>query len=106
MATGVYISQPPSKLTDLYHELNSLYFRTVAADNSVDFNTRNRFRLIIKEYGTQNKDGHFTMGFADGSGPSFTKLEMTDLTLETIANTLMFMKMIHFKTVKKITLSR
>ena len=105
LATGVYISQPPSKLTNLYNELNSLYFRTVAADNSVDLDTRTRFQLIIKEYGTNNKDGHFTMGFADGSGPSFTKQEMMDLTLETIANTLMFMKMIHLKTVKKITFS-
>ena len=103
LATGVYISQSSSELTDLYHKLNSLYVRAVAKE-SVDFKARIRFRTTIKEYGTQNEDGHFILGFADGNGPSFTKTEMMELTFETIANTLMVMKM-NLNVVKKWNLT-
>ena len=104
LVTGIKVSQIPSNVIALYHELNSLYGR-IAVGKSIDFETRIRLRTTIKECGTQNEDGHFAMGFADGNGPSFTKTEMTELTLETIANTLMFMKIIHLQGVKKMKLS-
>lgn len=51
-------------------------------------------RLLIKEVGTDDKDGHFILRFSDGNGPAMTPMEITNLILETLANSMMFLKML------------
>lgn len=94
MLTAMYISGLKTKLLSLYEELN-----TVSATQEKNISVKTRFCLMktIKEIGTStlNKDGHFIIGLADGSGPAISSMEVFELTLEIVFNTLMFMQMVY-----------
>ena len=93
MVTGIYISQLESQLTHLYHELQGLSVFIGYLREKISVKSRLNLRLVIKEIGTHDPDGNFIIGLTDGAGPAISKKEMTDLTMETISNTLMFMEM-------------
>ena len=97
MLTGRYISGLKSTTTSLYHDLNHLSGWIVfdVHANSLSYKTRLHLRLAIKELGCETEDGHLVVGLSDGNGPAITKMEIIELTLETIANTLMVMAMVY-----------
>ena len=93
MVTGIYISQLESQLTHLYHELQGLSAFIGYLREKISVKSRSNLRLVVKELGTHDPGGNFIIGLTDGSGPAISKKEMTDLTLDTISNTIMFMEM-------------
>ena len=90
--TGLYVSGTKNMLFLLYKELNTCYVKSI---QSAEYPLRLKLktRLLIKELGNDDKDGHFVLGFADGNGPEISKMEITNLILDTIVNS-MFLKMI------------
>jgi hypothetical protein len=96
--TALYVSQINSAITSVYHGLDFLYGKTISQDRGkTPLKARSLLRRTIKEFGSQEKDGHFVIGLSDGSGPAISKAEMMNLTLDTIGNTLMFIKIIYLK---------
>ena len=58
------------------------------------FKMKLRTRLLIKELGNNDKDGHFILGLADGNGPEISPNEIFNLALVTIFNSMMFLKIV------------
>ena len=97
MLTGLYISGLKFTTTSFYENLNHLsgWIAFNVHSNSLSLKTRLHLRLVIKELGCESKDGHFEIGLSDGCGPAITKMAIIELTLETIANTLIVMDMVN-----------
>ena len=60
----------------------------------VSFKLKFKARLLIKELGNDDKDGHFVLGFSDGNGPEISNIEITYLILDTVSNSMMILKII------------
>ena len=91
--TGLYVSGTKDMLFSLYKELNTCYVRSTQG-SEYPSKLKLKTRLLIKELGNDDKDGHFVLGFSDGNGPEISKMEITNLTLETVGNSMMFLGMI------------
>ena len=91
--TGLYVSGTKNMLFLLYKELNTCYVKSI---QSAEYPLRLKLktRLLIKELGNDDKDGHFVLGFSDGNGPEISKMEITNLILDTVCNSMMFLGMI------------
>ena len=90
--TGLYVSRAKSHLNVLYLSLNSRFVRSFAA-SKMPIKIRMQAKLLLKELGSDDKDGHFVLGFADGKGPEISSMEITELILETVFNSMMFLSM-------------
>jgi len=96
LTSGLYIGLLHSKTLVLYAELNSMAARNSSGTNSYEaFKTRKNLLNCIKELGSQRTDGQFRFGIRDGHGPAISRLEMFQLTMATISNTLMLMEMVY-----------
>lgn len=94
LLTANHISQLVSKLLVLHDHLYGLAVRVcLEKQRRMSVKTLISLRLIIKELGAYDPNGNFVIGLSDGSGPAITKMEILNLTLETISNTFMFMDM-------------
>ena len=91
--TGLYVSGTKDMLLVLYKELNTCYVRSVQG-SEYPLKLKFKTRLLIKELGNDDNDGHFVLGFADGNGPEISKIEITNLILDTISNSMMFLRII------------
>ena len=91
--TGLYISGTKDMLLSLYKELNTCYVRSVQG-SEYPLKLKFQTRLLIKELGNDESDGHFVLGFADGNGPEISKMEITNLILDTVGNSMMILGMI------------
>ena len=91
--TGLYVSGTKNMLLSLYKKLNTCYVRSVLG-SEYPLKLKFKARLLIKELGNDDNDGHFVLGFADGNGPEISKMEITNLILDTIANSMMILGMI------------
>ena len=91
--TGLYISGAKNMLSLLYRELNTCYVRSIQG-TEYPLKSKLKTRLLIKELGNDDKDGHFVLGFSDGNGPEISKMEITNLILDTVGNSMMILKMI------------
>ena len=91
--TGLYVSGTKDMLLSLYKELNTGYVR---CNQGSEYPLKLKFqtRLLIKELGKDGKAGHFVLGFSDGNGPEISKMKITNLTLETVGNSMMILRMI------------
>ena len=91
--TGLYVSGTKNMLFLLYKELNTCYVRSVLG-SEYSLKLKFKARLLIKELGNDDNDGHFVLGFADGNGPEISKMEITNLILDTIGNSMMILRII------------
>ena len=89
--TGLYVSRTKNMLFLLYKELNSCYVRSVQGS---EYPLKFKARLLIRELGNDDKDGYFVLGFSDGNGPEISKMEITNLILDTVGHSMMFLKII------------
>ena len=89
--TGLYVSGTKDMLFLLYKELNTCYVRSIQGSGYL-LKLKFKARLLIKELGNNNKDGHFVLGFSDGNGPEISKMEITNLILDTVGNSMMIRK--------------
>ena len=90
--TGLYVARAKSYLNLLYSSLNSRFARSFT-DSKMLIKIRIHAKLLLKELGSDDKDGHFVVGFADGKGPNISSMEITDLIFETVFNSMMFLNM-------------
>ena len=88
LATGVYISQLNGLVSGLHNEFASLLANHLK-NKRVSLKNLFRVKLIIKELGSLETDGQFVMGLRDGNGPAISRLEIFELTMATLSNTLM-----------------
>ena len=91
--SGFYVSGTKNMLFSLYKELNTCYVRCIQG-SEYPLKLKIQTRLLIKELGNDDKDGHFVLGFSDGNGPEISKMEITNLILDTVANSMMILGMI------------
>ena len=91
--TGLYVSGTKNMLLSLYKELNTCYVRCIQG-SEYSLKLKFRTRLLIKELGNDDKDGHFILGFSDGNGPEISRMEITNLILDTVGNSMMILKII------------
>ena len=91
--TGLYVSGTKDMLFLLYKKLNTCYVRSVQG-SEYPLKLKFKTRLLIKELGNGNNDGHFVVGFADGNGSEMSIMEITNLILDTVANSMMILGMI------------
>ena len=96
LATGVYLSQLHAKVIELHNTLASLCARH-AGDERQRLSTNCMFRLkhIIQELGSLETDGQFVIGLRDGEGAATSRMEIFDLTMETVSNTLMILEFVN-----------
>ena len=89
-ATGVYVSQLLAKVIELHNTLVSLSARH-AGDKRQRLSINCMFRLkhVIQELGSLETDGQFVIGLRDGEGAATSRMEIFDLTMETLSSTLM-----------------
>ena len=88
LATGVYISQLHGIIFSLHNELASL-LPNHSKNKRVSLKNLFRAKLIIKELGSLRTDGQFVMGLRGGNGPAISRMQIFELTMATVANTLM-----------------
>ena len=92
-ATAVYVSQLHRKVTQLHKTLVTLV--SLCAKQTGDKRQRLplkclfRLKHIICELGSLETDGQFVIGLRDGEGAAISRMEIFDLTMETVNNTLM-----------------
>ena len=91
--TGLYVSGTKDMLLSLHKKLNTFYVRSIQ-ESEYPLKLKFKTRLLIKELGNNNKDGHFVLGFSDGNGPEISKMEITTLILDTVSNSMMILRMI------------
>lgn len=91
--TGLYVSQTKTMLSLLYKKLNNSFVRS-SRGSMLPFKLKIQARLLIKELGNDDKDGHFVLGFADGKGPETSPMEITNLVLDTTFNCMMILKIL------------
>ena len=96
LATGVYVSQLHAKVIELHNSLASLC-ATHAGDQRQRLSTNCMFRLkhIICELGSLETDGQFVVGLRDGEGGATSRMQIFELTMEPITNTLMILRFIN-----------
>jgi hypothetical protein len=99
MTTAMYVSQIDARIVKLYHRLQTLSVNISSAEYTqkhiiLSYKSKFVLKTIIKELGTSNlnNDGHFVIGLSDGTGPAISRMEIFELTLETIFNTLMLIQ--------------
>ena len=92
LATGVYVSQLNAQVTHLHNTLVSLCARH-AGDTRQRLSLNCMFRLkhIIQELGSLETDGQFVIGLRDGEGAATSRMQIFDLTMDTLGNTLMIL---------------
>ena len=90
LVSGVYVSQLPAKIIQLHNTLASLCARH-AVDKRQRLSLYCLFRLkyVICELGSLETDGQFVIGLIDGEGAATSRMEIFDLTMQTVSNTLM-----------------
>ena len=92
LATGVYVTQLNAKVTELHNTLASLCARHAGDKRqSLSLNCMFRLKYTIQELGSLETDGQFVIGLRDGEGAATSRLEIFDLTMETVSNTLMIL---------------
>ena len=96
LATGVYFSQLHAKVIELHNTLASLCARH-AGDKRQRLSLKCIFRLkhVICELGSLETDGQFVIGLRDGEGAATSRLEIFDMTMQTMSNTLMTLKFVN-----------
>ena len=96
LSTGVYVSQLHAKITELHNTLASLCARH-AGDERQRLSNNCMFRLkhVICELGSLETDGQFVIGLRDGEGAATSRMEIFDMTMETISNTLMILRFVN-----------
>ena len=96
LVTGAYVSQLCAKVTELHNTLVSLCARH-AGDKRQRLSLKSMFFLkhIIQELGSLETDGQFVIGLRDGEGAATSRLEIFDLTIETVTNTLMVLGIVN-----------
>ena len=88
--TGVYVSQLNAKVAELHNTLASLCARHAGDKRQrLSLNCIYRLKHVICELGSLETDGQFVIGLRDGEGAATSRLEIFDLTMETLNNTLM-----------------
>jgi len=96
LTSGLYIGHLHTMTLVLYSELNSMAARNTRSIKSYKaLKTRRNLLNCIKELGSQQTDGQFVMGLRDGHGSATSSLEMFQLTMATISNTLMMLDVIN-----------
>ena len=93
LATGVYISQLHGMVFKLHNEMACIPARH-SNNKKVSLKNIIRLRLVIKELGSLETDGQFVIGLRDGHGSAISRLEIFELTLATLGNTLMIIDMV------------
>ena len=96
LAAGVYISQLKAKVTELHNALASLCAEHKRNKrHRLSLNYMFRLKHVIEELGSLETDGQFVIGLRDGEGAATSRLEIFDLTMETVGNTLMILGFIN-----------
>ena len=95
LATGVYVSQLHAQVIQLHNTLVSLCARH-AGDQRQRLSLSCMFRLkhVICELGSRETDGQFVIGLRDGEGAATSRMEIFDMTMDTVSNTLMVLKFV------------
>lgn len=88
LGTGLYVSELNTLVLSLHNQLASVPAKH-SRNKSVSLKNMLRLRLVIKELGNLQTDGQFVLGLRDGEGPATSRLEIFQLTLTTLTNTLM-----------------
>ena len=90
LVAGVYVSQLCAVTTDLHNNLSSLCAKSVE-DQRQRLSLSNLFRLkhVIQELGSLETEGQFVIGLRGGEGAATSRMEIFDLTMDTVCNTLM-----------------
>ena len=92
LATGVYVSQLHTKVAELHKRLAFLCGRhTRIAGQRLSLKCMFRLKHIICELGNLQTDGQFVIGLRDGEGAATSRMQIFDLTMETVSNTLMIL---------------
>ena len=96
LSTGVYVSQLHAKVTQLHNALASLCVNH-AGDHRQRLSLKCMFRLkhVIQELGSLETDGQFVVGLRDGEGAATSRMEIFDMTMETLSNTLMVLRFVN-----------
>ena len=95
LATGVYVSQLPAKVIQLHNTLTSLCVRLDGHKRRLSLNCLFRLKHIIQELGSLETDGQFVIGLRDGEGAATSRMEIFNLTMDTLSNTLMILGFIN-----------
>ena len=90
LATGVYVSQLHTKVAELHKNLAFLCARHTGIPR-LSLKCMFRLKHVIQELGNLETDGQFVIGLRDGEGAATSRLEIFDLTMETLGNTLMIL---------------
>jgi hypothetical protein len=96
--TEVYIGHLQSKVNNLYHQLNFAIARSAVGDNGkvCCFYTRMHLKMIIRELGSQRKDGQHMIGLTNGDGAAFTTADAVSLALTTCSFTILIMMNVYY----------
>ena len=92
LATGAYVSQLPAKVSELHNTLASLCSRHAGSKRQrLSLKCMFRLKHVIQELGSLETDGQFVIGLRDGEGAATSRMEIFDLTMETVSNVLMIL---------------
>ena len=95
LATGFYISQLYAKVIELHNTMASLCARHVGSKRLLSAKCLFRLKHVVQELGSLETDGQFVIGLRDGEGAATSRMEIFDLTMETVTNTLMVFEFIN-----------
>ena len=90
LVTGVYVSQLNAKVRELHNTLASLCARHAGNQRQcLSLNCMFRLKHVICELGSLETDGQFVIGLRDGEGAATSRMQIFDLTMETVSYALM-----------------
>jgi len=96
LTCGLYVGRLHSVTLVMFRELSALTARNTRPIKSYDtFKARRILLNCIKELGNRQTDGQYVFGLRDGHGPAISNLEMFQLTMAIISNTLMVMDFVY-----------
>ena len=96
LATGIYVSQLNAKVIELHKTVASLCVKHAGYKRQrLSLNCMFRLKHIIHELGSPETNGQFVIGLRDGEGAATSRMQIFDLTMETVNNTLMILRFLN-----------
>ena len=94
ISSELYVGHLQSKFVQLYHEVNSAFVRI--SRSRMLFKTRFHFQSVIKELGSQQRDGQYVVGLTFASNGTWTTKHAVEMTLSISTLTLILMTNIYY----------
>jgi hypothetical protein len=93
----LYVGHLQTRVNNIYHQLNLVRAKSsIETHTHISLETRMHLKLVIRELGSERKDGQHMIGLTNGEGAAFTTMDAIELTLATCSFTILIMMNVYY----------